>query len=43
MFHVRNKHIEVHYHVIQERVLAGNVDLQTIGIFTKALGADKLR
>ena len=37
------KHIDVHYHFLRERVLAGDVDLQTIGIFTKALGADKLR
>ena len=49
MFHARTKHIEVHYHFIRERVLAGNVDLQHIStnlqmadIFTKALGADKL-
>ena len=49
VFHVWTKHIEVHYHFIQERVLAGDVDLQhistnlqTADIFTKALGADKL-
>ena len=49
VFHARKKHIEVHYHFIQERVLAGDVDLQhistnlqTADIFTKALGADKL-
>ena len=49
MFHARTKHIEVHYHFIRERVLAGDVDLQhintnlqTADIFTKALGADKL-
>ena len=50
VFHVRTKHIEVHYHFIRERVLAGNVDLQhilstnlqTTDIFTKALGAEKL-
>ena len=48
-FHVRTKHIEVHYHFIREHVLAGDVDLQhistnfqTTDIFTKALRADKL-
>ena len=48
--HARTKHIEVHYHFIRERVQAGDVDLQhistnlqTTDIFTKALGADKLR
>ena len=30
VFHVRTKHIEVHYHFIRERVLAGDVDLQHI-------------
>ena len=30
VFHARTKHIEVHYHFIRERVLAGNVDLQHI-------------
>ena len=45
----RTNHIEVHYHFIRERVLAGDVDLQHINnnlqranIFTKALGSDKL-
>ena len=49
VFHTRTKHIEVHYHFIRERILAGDVDLQhintnlqTTDIFTKALGADKL-
>ena len=50
VFHARTEHIEVHYHFIRERVLAGNVDLQhilstnlqTTDIFTKALGAEKL-
>ena len=27
VFHAWTKHIEVHYHFIQERVLASNVDL----------------
>ena len=49
MFHARTKHIEVHYHYIQERVLTGDIDLvyvsteeQMADIFTKALGAKKL-
>ena len=49
VFHASTKHIEVHYHFIRERVLAGDVDLQhistnlqTADIFTKALGADNL-
>ena len=49
MFHAWTNHIEVHYHFIRERVLAGDVDLQhistnlqTTDIFTKALGVDKL-
>ena len=48
IFHDWTKHIEVHCHFIQERVLAGDVDLQhictniqTTDIFTKAMGADK--
>ena len=50
MFHARTKHIEVHYHFVRERVLDGNIDLtyvrtdeQVADIFTKALGAEKLR
>ena len=50
VFHARTKHIEVHYHYIRERVLAGDIDLQYVGtsvqvadIFNKALGLDKLR
>ena len=49
MFHARTKHIEVHYHFIRERALAGDIDLAYVGtdeqvadIFTKALGAEKL-
>ena len=49
IFHARTKHIEVHYHFIQERVMAEDVNLQhinnnlqTTNIFTKALGADKV-
>ena len=50
LFHARTKHIEVHYHFIRERVLDGDIDLtsvrtdeQVADIFTKALGAEKLR
>ncbi len=48
MFHARMKHIEVHYHFIKEKVLAGEIDLiyvstedQVVDIFTKVLGAEK--
>ena len=48
IFHARTKHIEVHYHFVREKVLAGQIDLQHIGtheqvadIFTKALAQDK--
>ena len=50
VFHARTKHIEVHYHFSRERVLVGDVNLQhitmnlqTADIFTKSLGAGKLR
>ena len=50
VFHTHTKHIELMYHLIRERVQAGdinlqhiNMNLQTVDIFTKALGADKLR
>ena len=50
VFHARTKHIEVHYHFVRERVLSSEVELQyvptdrqTVGIFTKPLGLDKLR
>ena len=49
VYHERTKHIEVHYHFIRERVLAGDIDLvyvsieeQVGGIFAKDLGAEKL-
>ena len=49
MYHARTKHIEVHYHFIKKRILAGNIDLVYVSteeqvpyIFTKALGAEKL-
>ena len=51
MFHARTKHIEVHYHFIRERVIAGDIDLVYVStedqvvadISTKALGVEKLR
>jgi hypothetical protein len=48
VFHARTKHIEVHYHVIREKVLAGEIDFiyvntkdQVADIFTKVLGVEK--
>ena len=50
MFHVQTKHIDVHYHFVREQYLVGDINLVYIGteekiadIFTKALGAEKLR
>jgi hypothetical protein len=50
VFHAQTKHIEVHYHFIREKVLAGEIDLiyvstedQVVDIFTKVLGAEKHR
>jgi hypothetical protein len=50
VYHVRTKHIEVHYHFIREKVLAKEIDLihvstedQVADIFTKALSTDKLK
>jgi len=50
VFHARTKHIEVHYHFIREKVLAGEIDLiyvstedRVADIFTKVLGAEKHR
>ncbi len=50
VYHVRTKHIEVHYHFIRKSFLAKEIDLihvntkdQVVNIFTKALGTDKLR
>jgi hypothetical protein len=50
VYHVRTKHIKVHYHFIREKVLAKEIDLihvstkdQVVDIFTKALSTDKLR
>ena len=43
VFHTHTKHIELMYHLIRERVQAGdinlqhiNMNLQTVNIFTKA-------
>ena len=50
VFHACTKHIQVHYHFVRERVLSGEVELRYVrtdrhvaGIFTKALGTDKLQ
>jgi hypothetical protein len=50
VYHVRTKHIEVHYHFIREKVLAKEIDLihvntedQVADIITKALGIDTLK
>jgi hypothetical protein len=50
VYHVRTKHIEVHYHFIREKVLAREINLihvstedQIVDIFTKAFGIDKLK
>ncbi len=50
VYHVKTKHIEVHYHFIKEKVLAKEIDLihvntedQIVDIFTKALGTNKLK
>ena len=50
VFHTRTKHIEVHYHYVCEKVLAGDIDLVYVStqehvanIFTKSLGAEKLQ
>jgi hypothetical protein len=49
-FHAQTKHIEVHYHFIRDKDLAGEIDLiyvntkdQVVGIFTKVLGVEKHR
>ena len=50
IFHAQTKHIEVHYHFIQERVLSGEVEMlyiptdrQLVDIFTKPLDLNKFR
>jgi hypothetical protein len=48
--HAKTKHIEVHYHLIREKVIVKEIDLnhvsiedQVANIFTKALGTNKLK
>jgi len=50
VYHVRTKHIEVHYHFIRKKVLAREINLihistkdQVADIFIKALSTKKLR
>jgi hypothetical protein len=50
IYHVRTKHIKVHYHFIREEVLTREINLihvntkdQVVDIFLKASGTDKLR
>ncbi len=50
IYHVRTKHIEMHYHFIRKKILAREINLihvsikdQVADIFTKALGIDKLK
>ena len=50
VFHAWTKNIEVHYHVVRQRVLSDEVELQFVStdrqnadIFTKPVGLDKLR
>jgi len=49
IYHVKTKHIEVHYHFVKKKVLAREIDLvhvnvkdQVANIFTKVLNIDKL-
>ena len=49
VFHAWTKHVEVHYHYVRERIIAGDIDLQnvdtdqqTIDLFINALGAHRL-
>jgi hypothetical protein len=49
VFHAWTKHIEVHYHFIREKVLAGDIDIiyvstedQVVDIFTKGLHLHRL-
>ncbi|MCO5586304.1 hypothetical protein L7F22_040243 [Adiantum nelumboides] len=48
IFHARIKHIEVHYHYVRERLLAGEINLAYVptqdnlaDLFTKALSCEK--
>ncbi|MCO5578122.1 hypothetical protein L7F22_031960 [Adiantum nelumboides] len=49
VFHACTKHIEVHYHYVRERLLAGEISLAYVptqdnlaDLFTKALSREKL-
>ncbi|MCO5552616.1 hypothetical protein L7F22_006130 [Adiantum nelumboides] len=49
IFHARTKHIEVHYHYVRERLLAGDISLAYVAthdnladLLTKALYCEKL-
>ncbi|KAL0448174.1 UNVERIFIED_CONTAM: Retrovirus-related Pol polyprotein from transposon TNT 1-94 [Sesamum latifolium] len=49
VFHVKTKHVEVHYHFIREKVLQEEIKLKYVGterqvadLFTKGLGDNKL-
>ena len=50
VFHVRTKHIDVHYHYVCKKVIVGEIDLvyvstqdQVANIFIKILGVEKLQ
>ncbi len=50
VYHVRTKHIEVHFHFITQKFLIREINFihvstegQVVDIFTKALSIDKLR
>jgi len=50
VYHVRTKHIEVHYHFIRKKIIAKEIDLidvstkdQVTDIFTKALRINKVK
>ena len=50
VLHAMTKHIEVHYHYVREKVLAGDIGLvyvstqeQVADIFTKSLEVEKLQ
>ena len=50
VYHARTNHIDVHYHFMREKVLAGEVDLvyvstkeQVANAFMKALATKKIR
>jgi hypothetical protein len=50
VYHVRTKHIEMHYHFVRKKILVKEINLihvniedQVVNIFTKSLGTYKLR